>query len=164
MQNTQGRAETPSTQPPVTPNVSVSGAGTSVLSVLKPALTRQSRRKCQMKALRFSGSGSQRERTIARCRSWSLPLCLARQQCRYQPLSSYCSFRATRPRMVSPKAAAVGSWRHSDGHPWVPSDSEQLLPAPMPQGEGKSFGNFCFSAVPCGSTLGLLQRVCVHVT
>lgn len=39
MQNKQDRAETPSIKPPVTPNVSVSGAGTSVLSVLKPALT-----------------------------------------------------------------------------------------------------------------------------
>lgn len=160
MQNTQERAETPSVQPPVTPDVSVSGAGTSVPSVLKPALTRQSWRKCQMKVLRFSGSGSQQGRTIARCRSWSLPLCLAWQRCRCQPLSSYCSFRATRPKMLSPKAAAVGSWRHSDGHPWVPSDSEQLLPAPMPQGEGKSFDNFWFSAILCGSTVGLLEHVC----
>jgi len=64
--------------------------------------------------------------------------------------------------MLLPRAVAVGSQRDGDGNPQAPRDSEQPLPATMPRGEGKIFGNsglFWFSAIPCAAP-GALLSVC----
>lgn len=113
----------------------------------------------------FSGSDSrQREgqlRAVVRARCFSMH---RRLRHRWQLLSSRCSFRVTRTMRLSPKAATAGSWRDSDGHPQAPRNSEQLLPAPMPQGEGKIFCNsglfLVFSDSLCsswGSAVSLCQ-------
>lgn len=99
---------------------------------------RWSPRKGQINAPAFQAAIVGRGKDMACCCLCLLPLCASRLRYWWQLLSSRWSFRAARTPMLSPKAAAVGSWRDGDSHPRAPRGSEQLLPAPTPWGEGKN--------------------------
>lgn len=145
MQSAQRRAEPLLKQLQVALNASESSEGAAAESAITSCTLeqagfppRQSPREGPINAPAFQAAVVGRGKGIACCCLCSFPLCASRLRYWWQLLSSHWSFRATRTTMLSPKAAAVGSWRDGDSHPQAPRDSEQLLPAPKPWGEGKS--------------------------